>query len=173
MAVSTRVALTTIPDLVPFQGYHATVLPEWIDENDHMNLAYYVVVFDQATDALWSTLGLNEGYRARTGAGTFAVEAHIIYRAELLLGDRASVTTQILAADTKRIHLAHEMRRGSTIIAQNELMLLSVDLQTRRVVPFRGGAAERISAAARAHALLPTPCWVGRCVAMNRPAPAA
>ena len=29
-----------------------TVLPEWIDINDHMNVAYYLLAFDQAVDAL-------------------------------------------------------------------------------------------------------------------------
>ncbi len=138
-----------------------------------MNLAYYIVVFDHATDALWSALGLGDAYRARTGAGTFAVEAHILYRAELLLGEQVGVTSQILGADSKRIHLAHEMHRGATVIAQQELLLVSVDLQTRRVVPFRDGVADRVAAAARAHAALAVPDWVGRRVAMTRPAPTA
>ena len=151
----------------PFTGHAAVVRPEWIDENGHMNMAYYVVVFDEAIDHLWSAIGLGTSYRERTQHGTFAVESHIIYRAELLLGDKMQVSTQILAADSKRIHLAHEMRRpGGDVVAQQEVMLLHVSLASRRVVPFLPDAAETVAAAARAHATLPRPDWVGRRLAM-------
>ena len=42
----------------PFDRYQGEVLPEWIDANDHMNLAYYVVLFDYATDALFEAIGI-------------------------------------------------------------------------------------------------------------------
>lgn len=152
----------------PFTGHMAVVCPEWIDENGHMNMAYYVVVFDGAIDHLWSALGLGEPYRQRTRHGTFAAEAHIHYRAELLEGDFVHVATQILAADNKRIHLAHEMRRedSGAVVAQQEAMLLHVSLVTRRVVPFLPEVAAMIAAGAEAHAVLPRPDWVGRRLAM-------
>ncbi len=151
----------------PFTGHSVVVRPEWIDENGHMNMAYYIVVFDGAIDHLWAAIGLGQPYRERTQHGTFAAESHIIYRTELLLGDEMQVSTQILAADSKRIHLAHEMRRADgTVAAQQEVMLLHVSLETRRVVPFLPEAAGPIMAAAQAHAALPRPDWVGRRLAM-------
>jgi len=152
----------------PFTGHSATVRPEWIDENGHMNMAYYVVVFDGAIDHLWAAIGLGEPYRQQTQHGTFAAEAHIICQAELFLGDRVQVATQILGADSKRIHLAHEMRRSDTgkLVAQQEVMLLHVSLTTRRVVPFLPEVTATIAAAARSHVGLPRPDWVGRCLAM-------
>ncbi len=152
----------------PFTGHSAEVRPEWIDENGHMNMAYYVVVFDGAIDHLWAAIGLGEPYRQRTRHGTFAVEAHIIYRAELLLGERVRVSTQILGADAKRIHLAHEMRHAGNgaVAAYQEVMLLHVSLATRRVVPFLPEVAGIIADAAQAHARLPRPNWVGRRLAM-------
>ncbi len=159
----------------PFTGHAAIVRPEWIDENGHMNMAYYVVVFDGAIDHLWLALGLGEAYRQRTRHGTFAAEAHIHYRAELLQGDRVHVATQIVAADHKRIHLAHEMRRedSGTVVAQQEVMLLHVSLVTRRVVPFLPEAAALVAAGAAAHAVLPRPDWVGRSLAMPGERPRA
>jgi acyl-CoA thioester hydrolase len=151
----------------PFTGHAATVRPEWIDENGHMNMAYYIVVFDGAIDHLWAAIGLGQPYRERTQHGTFAAESHIIYKTELLLGDEMQVSTQILAVDSKRIHLAHEMQRpDGTVVAQQEVMLLHVSLKTRRVVPFLPETAGLIAAAAQAHAALPRPDWVGRRVAM-------
>ena len=157
---------------LPFSGFSAAVRPEWIDENGHMNLAYYLVMFDGATDLLWEAIGLGGPYRQHTRHGTFAVESHILYRAELLQGDVASVQTQIIGADTKRIHLAHEMVRCGTLIAQQEIMLLHVSLDSRRVVPFPPGTGTQVAAMAQAHSLLPRPDWIGRRVAMPSAAPA-
>jgi len=162
--------VTKLP--TPFAGHTARMRPEWIDENGHMNLAFYVVVFDGATDLLWDAIGLGQPYRQATGNGTFAAETHILYRAELLLGDEASVSTQILGADAKRLHLAHEMCRGPALIAQQEIMLLHVSLETRRVTPFPPDTLARVLAAAAAHAALSRPGWVGRRVAMPTAAPA-
>ena len=157
-----------------FTGHAATVRPEWIDENGHMNMAYYVVVFDGAIDHLWAAIGLGQPYRERTQHGTFAAESHIIYKAELVLGDKMQVSTQIMAADSKRIHLAHEMRRADGMLAaRQEVMLLHVSLQTRRVVPFLPEVAGRIAAAAQAHAALPRPDWVGRRLTMPAARPPA
>ncbi|MEM7278404.1 MAG: thioesterase family protein, partial [Pseudomonadota bacterium] len=44
-----------------------SVLPEWIDFNGHMNVAYYVLAFDLAIDGLWLQLGLTEEYRESSG----------------------------------------------------------------------------------------------------------
>ncbi len=42
----------------PFDRYEGEVLAEWIDANGHMNLAYYIVLFDYATDALFDTIDI-------------------------------------------------------------------------------------------------------------------
>ena len=70
----------------PFVTPPYEVRSEWIDDNGHLNLAYYLVLFDWATDALWAAIGLGDGLRA-AGHGTFAAESHILYRAELVAGE--------------------------------------------------------------------------------------
>ena len=42
-----------------------TVQPEWIDHNGHMNVAYYVLAFDVATDTVYETWGLGLDYPER------------------------------------------------------------------------------------------------------------
>ncbi|HZT86879.1 MAG TPA: thioesterase family protein [Stellaceae bacterium] len=160
----------TIP--APFEEYRGEVRPEWIDHNGHMNLAYYVVLFDGATDLLFDMIDLGIAYRRRTGNGTFVAETHTVYRRELLVGERVRVATQIVAADDKRLYLAHEMFRiaDGEQAAMQELMFLHVDLRQRRVSPFPPELRRRVEAAAAAHAALPRPDWVGRRVAMpSRP----
>jgi acyl-CoA thioester hydrolase len=156
----------TIP--APFARFEGEVLPEWIDWNGHLNLAYYVVLFDKATDLLFDALGLGLDYRRSTDKGTFVVETHNRYERELLVGEKVGVTTQIVGTDGKRLHLAHEMfrRRDGERAATQELMFLHVDLAARRVCPFPPDLKARVDAAAGAHAALPRPDWVGRRVAM-------
>jgi acyl-CoA thioester hydrolase len=154
----------------PFARFEGEVRPEWIDANGHLNLAYYIVLFDQATDALFDALGIGIAYKEATNHGTFAVETHNLYEQELLLGERVRVATQILAADHVRLHIAHEIFAAMTgrRAATQELMYLHVDLAARRVVPFPPAVSERVAAAVEAHAILPRLDWVGRRIAMRR-----
>ena len=152
----------------PFERYRGEVLPEWIDANGHMNLAYYVVLFDYATDALFDAIGIGRAYKDATNHGTFVAETHNLYERELLVGEPVRVATQILASDGKRLHLAHEMfsLASGERAATQELMYLHIDLGARRVVPWLPDSAERVDAAAAAHARLPRPDWAGRHIAM-------
>jgi len=152
----------TLP--APFERFEGEVLPEWIDHNGHMNLAYYTVLFDRATDLLFDVLGLGLDYRRNTDMGTFVAETHNLYERELLVGARVRVATQILGADAKRLHLGHEMfaLEGGERAATQELMFLHVDLVARRVTPFPEDLRQRVAAAAASHAVLPRPAWAGR-----------
>jgi len=150
----------------PFQTQAFAVRPEWIDDNGHLNLAYYLVLFDWATDALWGAIGLGDPFRA-SGFGTFAAESHILYRAELLAGEAVTVTGRILGVDAKRLHVAYEMGKADgTLPAQQEIMYLCVHLGTRRVAVWPEPVAAGLHEAARDHAGLPRPDWVGRRLAM-------
>jgi acyl-CoA thioester hydrolase len=90
----------------PAIEYQDIVRPEWIDSNGHMNLAYYVVVFDLATDALYRALDIGDAYREASGNSCFTAETHTLYEREVHLGDKLSVRTWLLGADTKRRRVA-------------------------------------------------------------------
>ena len=50
-----------MPELVtsaPLDIHRSTVLPEWLDWNGHMNVAFYVLAFDQASGAFMRNMGL-------------------------------------------------------------------------------------------------------------------
>jgi acyl-CoA thioester hydrolase len=155
----------------PFDRFRGEVLPQWIDYNGHMNLAYYTVLFDQATDILFDVLGLGLDYRRDRQLGTFVAETHNLYERELLVGAAVRIATQILGLDDKRLHVGHEMFAldGDHRCATQELMFLHVDLAARRVSPFPEDLYARVSEAAKAHADLPQPPWVGRRIAMPAP----
>jgi len=90
-------------------GHREVVRPEWIDYNGHMNVAYYVLVFDHATDAMRERLGLGEAYRAATGNTVYVLEAHLTYARELKEGDPMEIRTELLDRDAKRLHYFHRM----------------------------------------------------------------
>lgn len=155
----------------PFDSGEGEVLPEWIDANDHMNLAYYIVLFDRATDVLYEEFDIGPAYKQRANCGTFAAETHNLYEQELLLGERVRIDTYVLGVDAKRLHLAHEMFRLSdgARAATQELMYLHVDLVARKVSPWPEAIRARLEEARVAHAALPRPAWIGRRIAMPEP----
>ncbi len=93
----------------PLDRHPATVLPDWIDWNGHMNVGYYVVAFDKATDTLCQQFGCGYEYTRDKIGMTFVLEAHVTYDREVKEGDGLRITTQILDHDAKRIHYIHMM----------------------------------------------------------------
>src|SRR5579863_4442324 len=151
-----------------FPQSEGVVLPEWIDANGHMNLAYYVVLFDQATDLLYDLIGVGQAYRDATGNSTFTAETHTLYERELLLGERVRVVSHLLGVDTKRLHYFHEMFHADTghRVAAQELIGLHIDLRIRRVAPFPADVAARLRAVLHARKDRPVPNGAGRRIAM-------
>ena len=47
-------------DIIGVEVSSGRVLPAWIDVNNHMNVAYYVLAFDQGVDALWDRFGITD-----------------------------------------------------------------------------------------------------------------
>ncbi|MBM3485273.1 MAG: thioesterase-like protein [Alphaproteobacteria bacterium] len=158
----------TIP--APFDRWRETVRPEWTDYNAHMNLAYYVLIFDHATDAFYVEVGLGEGYRNRTNCSTFAVESHITYDREVMSGEGVRVETLLLDFDEKRLHYFHRMVHAEKgyLAATTELMAVHVDLATRRVSPMPALVLDHLAAMKAAHAALPRSEQVGRVIGIRR-----
>ena len=153
-----------------FPQTEGVVRPEWIDNNGHLNLAYYVVLFDLATDTMYEALGLGQPYRERTTNSTFTAESHTIYEREVRVGERVRITSHLLGADAKRLHYFHEMfhaEHGHRVAAQ-ELLALHIDMRVRRTAPFAPVLLERLQAVVRERGGAPPPDGAGRRIAMPR-----
>jgi acyl-CoA thioester hydrolase len=157
----------------PLDVYRDVVRPEWIDHNGHMNVGYYLVVFDFATDEFFRWVGLDEAHRRAHGITTFCLEAHVTYHREVRRGDPLRFTTVLLGHDVKRIHYIHAMyhAREGYLASTNELMSLHVDLDTRRGAPMDPAIRQRLAAIQAAHDALPRPPQAGRRIGLDpRPA---
>ena len=147
------------------------VLPEWIDYNDHMNVAYYLLAFDHAVDELWRVFGLTEDYIRTHSSSTIAVESHVTWRRELVEGAPYVITTQVLAFDEKRIHQFQRMYHAEDgfLSATCEWMNLHFDTSIRRVAPWPENIRARIAEFADNQAQHPWPDEAGQQMRVRQP----
>ena len=147
------------------------VRPEWIDINDHMNVAYYLLAFDQAVDALWTRFGLTEEYIKTHSSSTIAVESHVTWQREVVEGADYVVTSQILAFDDKRIHQFQRMYQADEgfLAATCEWMNLHFDTGIRRVAPWPDKIRARIAEFADNQGEHPWPAEAGKRMQVKQP----
>lgn len=152
----------------PLCLYRTAVRAEWLDYNGHMNEAFYVLIFSDATDAFMDYTGQDDAYRKRTGHTIYTLETHVMYLLEVGEGETVRVETRLLGLDAKRYRLFHEMFRDGSgdLLATGEHMLLNVDMNGPKSAPFSDSLADRLAAIAEAHAVLPMPKEAGRSIAL-------
>lgn len=163
--------MTTEPIFVGSVVHRGNVLPEWIDYNGHMNVAYYVLAFDLGIDALWRDFGITEEHIREAQSTTFAAESHVLYKRELKLDEPYVITSHILAFDEKRIHQFQRMYHADDgfLAATAEWLSLHVDLRIRRVAPWPKHILNAISDVAKTHADFPLPEDRGSAMIVRKP----
>ena len=146
---------------------HATVIPEWIDYNGHMNVAYYIKAFEIGIDAYKALVGMTLDYIESAGRSTVALESHVTYQQEAHLGEALRIETRILACDGKRAHVYQEIYRDATLLATQETLAISFDTNARRTSPFEPAIAANYQRLVEAAAGLSRPPWVGRAISIT------
>lgn len=156
------------PKAEPFRSSIMQIEPQWIDDNGHLNMAYYNVMFDRAIDQMWLQLGIGPTYMKERNGSTFTAECHVRYLREIHLGDPVQVSVWLLEADDKRLHTFQELRHATEgwLSATSENMSLHIDMGSRKVAAFPPDIRERIAAVVEAHSAMPRPEGIGRNVAM-------
>ena len=144
--------------------------PEWCDYNRHLNMSYYVLIFDHATDVFHANLGLDKEYRLSAGCSTFAVETHTTYLAEVHEGEEVYMTAQLLDHDEKRLHYFHRMYHAEKgfLSATTEIMTVHVDLNARKVVPMMSDIQQKTATLFESHQAMPKPEQAGRIIGIRR-----
>ena len=142
----------------------------WIDQNGHMNMANYLVVFDLAIDHFWNEIGLGPEYRQSDNASTFTLQTQLHYLREVMLGDPLRVEFQLLGFDRKRIHCFQHMYHGSQnyLAATEERITLHVDMRTRKSAPMPSKISKNLTRIFDSHQSLPKDERIGSSLSLER-----
>ena len=112
---------------------------EWTDYNGHMNVAYYVLIFDlNAAELLMNKFNMGEKSAKETNKSTMVVQSHITYNQELLEGDEVDLNLIYFNHDKKRLQYKFEMvhKTKNYLASTIEILALYVDLSKRKVTEF-------------------------------------
>ncbi|MBX8488638.1 thioesterase family protein [Pseudomonas cichorii] len=154
---------------MPALTTYTTKIPsDWVDYNDHLRDAFYLLIFSYATDSLMDMLGLDSENREASSHSLFTLELHLNYLHEVKLGAEVEVHTQLIAHDAKRIHLYHSLHPvgDEKELAGNEQMLLHVDLSGPKSVPFTEASLAKLRVISAEHSTLPRPALLGRVIGL-------
>ena len=115
------------------------IVKDWIDYNNHMNVSYYLLIFDKfGADVLNDTFKMGELSAKTTGKSTMIVESNITYNQELKIDDVVNVNLVYFDHDKKRLQYKMEMvhKEKNFLASTIEVLALYVDLNTRKVSEF-------------------------------------
>ena len=111
---------------------------EWTDYNNHMNLSYYILVFDMGAEIILSKFKMGEHSAKTTKRSTMVIETHTTYNNEVKEGDEVNVFLSHFDHDKKRLHYKLEMyeKIKNTLSATTEVLSLYINLNLRKVAEF-------------------------------------
>ena len=114
------------------------IIKEWVDYNNHLNMAYYVLIFDQACEVMLEKFKMGADSARTEKRSTMVVETNTKYINEVKEGDEVDVVLTFFDHDKKRLHLKLEIIKKKTkkISASIEWLSLYVNLETRKVTEF-------------------------------------
>lgn len=161
------------PIEAPFVVEGLAVLPEWIDSNGHLNIAYYLRAFDLAFDRVFERFGFARDMIKTQQASTFAAEMHLSFKRELFAGNPLRITTQLVDFDAKRCHFIQAMYHAQEgfLAATVEWLLLYIDMTKRKVALMPEGLQRHMARLLEAHSQVPLPAEIGRRIAISKPKP--
>ena len=140
------------------------VREEWLDAYGHLNEAYYLVPFSNASWALQDHFGIGVDYFERSGGAIYTVESHLRYLKEVRAPAVVEIESMIFDADAKRLRFAHVMRVDDEERATFECVTLHFDTRSNRTAPL----PDDVQAALKAAQVAPLPEWAGRRVTLEK-----
>jgi len=114
------------------------IINEWTDYNNHMNLSYYILLFDMGAEQILSKFHMGEHSAKTTKMSTMVVETHTTYNNEVKEGEEVEINLSYFDHDKKRLHYKLEMyeKNKKTLSATTEVLALYIDLNIRKVSEF-------------------------------------
>ncbi|MFQ5437259.1 MAG: acyl-CoA thioesterase [Paracoccaceae bacterium] len=128
--------------------YRGVVYPWHCDHMGHMNVMWYVGMFDEATWTFFAGFGLSSSFLRENNRGMAALEQHLTYHRELLPGDVIEISTNLLEVREKSLRFRHEMKEtvSGQLSATCELVALHIDTKIRKGTAFSLPIQEALAA---------------------------
>ncbi len=126
--------------------YNFTIPEDYLDEMGHMNVRWYLGIFDDAAVHLFRQLGMTAKYFKANQTGAFALQQFIYYWREVRLDETVSIYSRILGRSAKRIHMMYFMvnETNQTLACTLEGLGSHADLNIRRTSPYPAHIAGNI-----------------------------
>ena len=114
------------------------ILNKWVDYNNHLNMAYYVLIFDEAWEVMLEQFKMGSHSAETTNRSTMVVETNTQYISEVKENDEIDIMLTFFDHDKKRLHLKLEMieKKTQKLSATMEWISLYIDLDIRKVTEF-------------------------------------
>jgi len=114
------------------------IIKEWVDYNNHLNMTYYVLIFDQACEVVLEKFKMGAESAKTEKRSTMVVETNTKYISEIEEGNEVDVMLTFFDHDKKRLHLKLEIieKKTKKISSSIEWLSLYVNLETRKVTEF-------------------------------------
>ena len=106
------------------------VIKDWTDYNGHLNVAFYVHIFDIAADVMLDNFNMGGISAKKDKKTTFVAEMYTTYNHEVRLGEEVETHLTYVDHDKKRIHYRLSMfhKEKKYLAATNEVLSLYVNL---------------------------------------------
>ncbi len=133
--------------------------PEWEDRNGHVNVQYYLKLYELGGYEILKEDDFNEDLLNQHNFGLFDFEHHLYFRAEVHVGDRVSTYNRLLTMNDKRFtgmyFIVNDTREQLACCI--EYLTAGVDLNTRRTAAFPEPIARGLQRAMSIHQALDWP----------------
>lgn len=145
-----------------------TIPPDWQDVNGHVNVQYYLRIYDLAGDPLISHLGMDPAYIEKDRIGYFDLEHHLWFLAEMHVGDEVAAHFRYVAQSTKRFHgvMFIVNRTRNSLAAALEFVTTGAQLDERRTIALPGPVSRMLQQQIAEHARLD---WAPPCCGVIAP----
>lgn len=128
--------------------HRETIPPDYLDVFGHMNIQYYMALFNNSIFSMSETIAMGLDYFQGEDRGMYALEHHVKYLAEVRAGESVALYSRFFARSEKRLHLMHFMvneTRG-VLAATLEMVAMHIDRVAGRSMPFPDHIAAVIDA---------------------------
>ena len=114
------------------------IIKDWTDYNEHMNMAYYILIFDEAWETMLNKFEMGGSKAQTTKRSTMVVETRTTYNNEVKENEEVDIYCTFFDHDKKRLHLKCEMieKKTKKLAATTESLSLYIDLEKRKVTEF-------------------------------------